>query len=108
MERVKVIKIFGENLHKGITLIDKDETPISVYTKKLTKLIENNNIVIIYTKGKNVILRPSKIDAITIIEEDENINDKNIETITSIEPLQTEVKSKVKEDEDIITDGENE
>jgi len=64
---MKTITIHQEGT-KLISINDDDEEELETYSKKLSSILENNNISILQTKFTSVITRPSKIISIVIKE----------------------------------------
>jgi hypothetical protein len=71
---VKIIKVFhGEQL---IKLYDDNNDLLEEYIKPLHELLESSNIKILLTTSSALVIRPSKIDGILVLEkEKKNIND---------------------------------
>lgn len=71
---MKIIKVFrGEQL---IKLYDDNNDLLEEYIKPLHELLESSNIKILLTTSSALVIRPSKIDGILVLEkEKKNIND---------------------------------
>ncbi len=89
---MKIIKIFSEN-SDVVEITDEDNSDLQSYAKSLSPLLESNNISIFHTTTSSIILKPSKINLITVETEEQN------NKVVSIKPTQSE-------SEDIITDAE--
>lgn len=93
---MKRITIFQENTIP-IVIEDNDSSQIDEYTKKLSSILENNNISLLHTSSESIIIRPNKISAIVISDNKEVIE-------KGVEQQKIESVEKVEEQEDIITD----
>lgn len=89
---MKIIKIFSEN-YNVVEIRDEDNSDLQSYAKSLSPLLESNNISIFHTTTSSIILKPSKINLITVENEEQN------NKVVSVKPRQSE-------SEDIITDAE--
>jgi len=67
---MKIIKIFQEN-NEVIELIDNDNTNRVEYTAQLKNIFESNDVVILETSTGSVIIRPHKINAILVSDDNE-------------------------------------
>lgn len=94
---MKIIKIFSEN-SEIVEIRDGDDSDLQSYAKSLSPLLESNNISILHTTTTSIILKPSKINLITV--EDEPQTNKTIIVKHS------KSKSDDSQTEDIITDAE--
>lgn len=72
---MKHITIIQENT-SPIIIDDDDNTPLNEYINELTKILESNNISLIYTTSCSIILRPHKITSIVVKEDLPNISTK--------------------------------
>jgi hypothetical protein len=93
----KIIKILQSNT-EPLVIEDENEEDLNEYSAKVSKVLSVGNVVILETSSSNVILRPSKIDAIIVTEEG-----KPKRTYKKKDPV---VKEENVIQEDIITDGE--
>ncbi len=91
---MKEITIFQENI-KPIKIIDEDDENNFDYIKKLSNILESNNITILETKTTSMILRPNKINSIIIKNKSNNKNNSTIK------------KNQIKKEDDTITDMVN-
>jgi hypothetical protein len=66
-ETIKKIKVFTES--GLIEVLDSDSLPLDEYSKQISSLLESSNISILETSTGCLILRPSKISGISILEE---------------------------------------
>ena len=98
---MKIISIYQENV-QTIKLKDDDSTNKEIYIKKLSSLLSpDNNVAILTTSFKSIILRPSKITSILVDE----IIDGTEKKIEEIKPeINVEIKEKEKEKEKIVED----
>lgn len=97
---MKKIVIYQES-NPLVYLEDEDNSNISEYTKKISSILEANNVTILETTSGCLVVRPHKINSISIVEVDK--------IQTGVEPLQSGVqKLEVpdEEHEDVITDGD--
>lgn len=62
---MKNIRIFSSDC-EPIYLTDDNEDKLEDFTKKLSEILESNNIVLIHMSSGSVILRPSMISAIIV------------------------------------------
>lgn len=63
---------------KLLTLLDDDSTNIELYSKEISKILESSKVCILETTSGNVLIKPSKISSIYIVELSEGgIIDKN-------------------------------
>lgn len=67
---MKIIKIFQEN-NEIIELIDNDDTNRVEYTAQLKNIFESNDVMILETSSGSVIIRPHKINAILVSDDNE-------------------------------------
>ena len=114
---MKVITIFLDN-GKTIYVNDDNEDDIEVYSNELSAILEESNIVILGTSESTLILRPSRIDGIDIVERKpieesqvsalkDSIRDEIIESVSiKIDPEKIESTNVPEEEEDMITDGD--
>jgi len=103
------IKIYQQNSDL-IELIDDNNDDLDIYCKELSKMFQMNNIAILKTSNAIFIGRPSKLNGVTV-EEDNNIPFVSTDNENKIKIEETEVseETKPKEEndipkEDIITD----
>jgi hypothetical protein len=92
---MKQILIFQENA-STISIEDDDDSNIEEFTKKISSLLESNNVSLLHTSRASVVLRPNKITSVVVYDID-------------IENLLPDQSSKQKEpekqeSEDIISD----
>lgn len=67
---MKKIIIYQEN-DKEIELIDDNSDNISIYTKEVSKVLNDiSSVYILETTSKNLIVKPSKINLISVEELD--------------------------------------
>ena len=64
----KIIKILQTNV-EPLIIEDKDDSELSEYTQKLSKLLSVGHVTILETSESNHIVRPHQIVSISIIEE---------------------------------------
>ena len=95
---MKVVIIFLTN-GECISIKDQDNLDLSNYSKKLSDLLQSNNVTILHTSESSVIVRPSKVQAILVNEEKQK---NEIEEIQHLE-IQ-EIIEEPQEPEDIISD----
>lgn len=89
----------------SIILTDDDNSEISTYTKKCSKLLDLSTISIIETSSSCVVVRPNDISSIQISEINNELNTiEKPDVPTPKGPIETE--DIITDDEDIITDGE--
>jgi len=62
---------------KEIELLDDDQKDLTTYTKEISKIMELTKICILETTFGNIIIKPSEISSINILEVD-NKKQKNI------------------------------
>lgn len=75
-----------------LSICDQDNSEITSYTKKLSDLLHSNNITILHTSEASIIVRPSKIQAVLVSEDNqtEQIKLENKNEIVEIEEPETE------------------
>lgn len=95
---MKVVIIFLTN-GECISIKDQDNLDLSNYSKKLSDLLQSNNVTILHTSESSVIVRPSKVQAILVNEEKQ----KN-EIEETQHPEIQEIIEEPQEPEDIISD----
>ena len=61
---------------KLLTLLDDDETNIEEYSKEISKILESSKVCILETTSGNVLIKPSKISSIYVVELSENFIEK--------------------------------
>ena len=96
---MKVINIFLTNNEKCISVKDQDDSDLLSYSKKLSDLLQSNNVTILHTSESSVIVRPSKVQAILVNEEEQESETEEIQ--------QSEIQENTEEpqeSEDIISD----
>jgi len=88
---MKKIEILHDD-NKAVILEDDDNSNITEYTEKITRIFELSNITTIFTSSGAYIVRPYKIKGIFVREinkktknENKNIEANNIEIITDKE-----------------------
>jgi ribonuclease HII len=91
--------IINQKDSKEIELLDDDQKDLTTYTKEISKIMELTKICILETTFGNIIIKPSEIRSINILEVD-NKNQKNINQ--KIE--NSNVKSVVANQNDVIKD----
>ena len=64
---MKKIVIHQKNL-ENIILIDNDSRDLITYTKEISKIMELSKVCILETTSGNIILKPSEISSITVLE----------------------------------------
>lgn len=97
---MKRITIFQENI-VPIIIEDIDDSKIDEYAKKLSRILESNNISLLHTSSESIIIRPNKISAIVIFDDKEIMEGKiEQQQFKSIEEIEKQEVIK----EDIITD----
>ncbi len=68
-----MLTIFRSNSGSDIQLYDEDTTPLNKYTQLMTEIFSTTNMVILETSGGNILIRPTRVDAILVHEiEDES------------------------------------
>ena len=77
-ETMKKIKVFTES--GPIEVLDSDSLPLDEYSKQISSLLESSNISILETSTGCLILRPSKISGISILEEKSTKESKKSQT----------------------------
>lgn len=91
--------IINQKHSKEIEFFDDDNKDLIVYTKEISKIMELTKICILETTSGNIIIKPSEISSINVLEVDvkkqKNINQK-IENIN--------VKQTVVNQNDVIKD----
>jgi len=80
---MKIIKIFQEN-NEIIELIDNDDTNRVEYTAQLKNIFESNDVMILETSSGSVIIRPHKINAI-LVNDDNELSGEDNEIIQNTE-----------------------
>lgn len=95
---MKKIMIYT-NEKSEITLIDDDDTDLSTYTKQISRIMEMSKICILETTSGTVVLKPSRINCINVLEL--SLPEVSEIVVTSI---QKDVTSKVKNNLDVIKD----
>lgn len=85
---MKSIEIYYQN-KESIFVSDDDETNIEEYSKKISEVLNKNNVTILNTTSESVILRPNLITAIVIkdVDTDKQLDpskENDIETTTEI------------------------
>ena len=66
-ETVKRIKIFTES--GPMEILDLDNSSLEEYTKNLSSILESSKVSILETSTGNLVLRPSKITGLLVVEE---------------------------------------
>lgn len=94
---MKKITIFQEHT-TPLVVNDRDNSEVEDYSKRISALLENNNISILHTSSCSVVLRPNKISSIVVSEYNTPAKEKK--------PTKTPESSpkKIDEHEDIIHD----
>jgi len=64
---MKQVTIFQKNC-SPVIVEDSDESSIEDYSKRISQLLENNNISILHTSTCSVIVRPDKISSIHVCD----------------------------------------
>ena len=101
---MKNVTIYQEGA-EPIFINDDDEEDLVSYSKKLSSILENNNISILQNKFTSVITRPSKI--ISIVVEENVGKQKPIKTKDVIQSKKhSKKKEPVEKDEYTLTDEE--
>lgn len=101
---MKNVTIYQEGA-EPIFINDDDEEELVSYSKKISSILENNNISILQTKFTSVITRPSKIISIVV---EEKVGKQKPIKIKAKDVIQSKKHSKKKEpaekDEYTLTD----
>ena len=71
---MKTIRIYQEN-SEHIDLLDKDDSDLVTYTKKISEILESTKICILETTSGVLSIKPSKINSILVDE----LHEKEIE-----------------------------
>jgi len=95
----KIIKILQTNV-EPLIIEDKDDSELSEYTQKLSKLLSVGHVTILETSESNHIVRPHQIVSISVIEEGVR---KRKYTKRKVAAKDEPKKDTIQED--IITDG---
>jgi len=95
---LKVVTIFLAN-GKCISVKDQDDSDLLNYSKKLSDLLQSNNVTILHTSESSVIVRPSKVQAVLV---DEEKQEGEVEEVQHSE-IQEAIEEP-QESEDIISD----
>ena len=95
---MKVVTIFLAN-GKCISVKDQDDSDLLNYSKKLSDLLQSNNVTILHTSESSVIVRPSKVQAVLVNEEKQ---EGEVEEVQHSE-IQEAIEEP-QESEDIISD----
>lgn len=90
---VKTIDIFLSS-GKCISVKDQDDSDLLTYSRRLSELLQNDNITILRTSESAVIVRPSQIQGVLVNEEKQ-------EDGAEVTEVQQE---EIEETEDIISD----
>lgn len=64
---MKKITIFQDHT-TPLTIEDADDTNIKEYSRRISNLLQNNNVSILYASSCSVIIRPNKISSILVVE----------------------------------------
>ena len=91
---MKVLSVFLTN-GQCLSVKDQDNSNIVDYSKKLSDLLQSNNVTLLHTSESSLVVRPSKIQALVISEEKQD-NETEAAELPEIE--------EVKDTEDIISD----
>jgi len=65
---MKEVTVYLKN--RVVRIHDDDTSDLSEYTKKMLDIMKSQKIMILETVHKNIIVRPSQVDCIEIIEND--------------------------------------
>jgi hypothetical protein len=91
---MKHIKIIGKTKQE-IELHDDDTDNIEIYTKKLSGIFESKSVLIMHSSSGSVIIRPSDIFAVQVI---------NVEVPEDPKKPDEEHLEQKEQQEDILTD----
>ena len=91
---MKKITIFQDHT-TPLTIEDVDNTSIGEYSRKISNLLQNNNVSILFASSCSVVLRPNKISSIVVEE---------VELPTQQQKKIKSSPKKIEEHEDIIHD----
>lgn len=76
---MKKIKIIFDS--RTETLLDEDDSNLEEYSKAISLLLISGNVTIIQTTNEHLLVRPSKILAIKVTEEDAKSREEKTEKI---------------------------
>jgi hypothetical protein len=93
---MKIITIYEEGIQPVTLKEDSNDQGLLEYAQSLTPLMSQNNIMLFHTSTESVLVRPHKINAIKITEDET--------TITVEEPESAVEEKKEEEHIDILTD----
>lgn len=94
---MKEITIFQDHT-TPLTIKDVDDTSIEEYSRRISNLLQNNNVSILYTSSCSIVLRPNKISSIVVSEVDSLAKSQHQKKKSKSSP------KKIEEHEDIIHD----
>lgn len=97
---MRIIRIVSEGVVSEI--YDTDEESLEKATERITKMMKSDKVVTILGKNSSIVVRPSKVSAVTILDDD---GMKFRTTADGTEPIQNQ-EQKI-ETIDEITDIKN-
>lgn len=108
MAKRKLVTIYQEN-NPPITVVDDDERSKEDYAKALSEFMRLTNISILETSQSAVIIKPSRINSICIMDDEssDNTEEKESTPVKKKAPRKKTAKKtppKKEEQVDIITD----
>jgi hypothetical protein len=95
--------VINQKGSKIIELLDDDQTDLTTYTKEISKIMEMTKFCILETTSGNIIVKPSEISSINVLEFDIKKHKNNLNVNQKINELPNVIKPVVNQN-DVIKD----
>jgi hypothetical protein len=95
--------VINQKGSKIIELLDDDQTDLTTYTKEISKIMEMTKFCILETTSGNIIVKPSEISSINVLEFDIKKHKSNLNVNQKINELPNVIKPVVNQN-DVIKD----
>jgi len=96
---MRIIRIVSEGVVSEI--YDTDEESLEKATKRITKMMESDKIVTLLGKNSSIVVRPSRVSAVSIFDNNEHKFKTTSDDIESIQNQEQKVETAVDEITDI-------
>lgn len=100
---MKILTIYFSDIDP-IVIEDEDDKTLEEYIRELSKILENNSVIILHTSSSSIIIRPNAISAVIVSDKNETLKTPKIKKHKPYSKNEKKIKKESDKTQDIISD----